>query len=71
MEIFSHYQVQVKGGGGVSATNGYFHLPFSQSMQSEVLSYVELNPKFLTKSIKSRIFDRALEFAEHPIRTRK
>ena len=40
-------------------------------LQFEVLKVFELNPKFLTKSIKSRIFDRALEFAEHPVRTWK
>ena len=40
-------------GGGVSAKNGYFHLPISQSMQIVVLQFeglklIELNPKFLT-----------------------
>ena len=63
-------------GGGGAAKNAYFHLHISQFMQTEVLQFevlsvIELNPKFLTKSIKSRIFDRALEFAEHPMRTQK
>ena len=43
----------------------------NEVLQFEVLKVIELNPKFLTKSTKSRIFDGALEFAEHPIRTRK
>ena len=40
-------------------------------LQFEVLEVIELNSKFLTKSIKSRIFDRAHEFAEHLVRTTK
>ena len=36
----------------------------SEVLQFEVLKVIELNPNFLTKSIKSRIFDTALEFAE-------
>ena len=38
---------------------------------AKVFKGFELYAKLLRKSISSRTFDEALEFAEYPIRTRK